>query len=190
MLLKGEIEMREKLITISLYMLLALIVCINGVYWFLAFVVNDILNYYYGGILKFIFIFTIAVAIMLPIIKYRKHHQKWILPMVLSLMVVITLIFNNGLLRFVEDDLRDFSQEKWERHKELRIYMLNDLELHHLYKGQKEEDVKRLLGEPVFISGEKSQRYVYGISPGFLDPIMFYVEFENGVLAETDMYQS
>ena len=63
--------------------------------------------------------------------------------------------------------------------------MLDDLETDYLYKGRTEEDVKYLLGEPDFISGENSQRYEYFVNPGFLDPIMFYVHFENGVVVET-----
>ena len=67
---------------------------------------DDILNYYYGGILKYVFILIMILGIILPIIKYRKYQQKWILPIVLCLMVLITLIFNNGILKFIEDDLR------------------------------------------------------------------------------------
>ena len=48
--------MKEKLTTIALYILLALIVCATGVYWLFTFAFDDILNYYYGGILKYVFI--------------------------------------------------------------------------------------------------------------------------------------
>lgn len=177
--------MKAKLITISLYLLLTLIVCATGVYWLFTFAFDDILNYYYGGILKYIFILIMILVIILPIIKYRKHQQKRILPAVLCLMVLITPIFNNGILKFVEDDLRLYSCEKWTRHEKLRIYMLDDLETHYIYKGQKYEYVKNLLGEPDFISGESSQRYEYFVNPGFMDPIMFYVQFEDGVVVET-----
>ncbi len=177
--------MKEKLMIISLYILLALIVCGVGIYWLFAFAFDDILNYYYGGILKYIFILIMIVGIILPIIKYRKHQQKWILPMVLCLVVLITPIFNNGILKFVEDDLRVYSREKWEQHKNLRTYMLDNLETRYLYKGSTEEYVINLLGEPDFVSRENSQCYEYYSSPGYVDSIMFYVQFENGLVVET-----
>ena len=181
--------MKEKLITISLYILLALIVCAIGFYWLFTFAFDDILNYY-GGILKLIFILIMVAGIVLPIIKYRKHQQKLILPVVLCLMVLITPIFNNGILKLVEDDLRIYSKEKWEKHRNLRIYMLDNLETHYLYKGKTEEAVKKLLGEPDYVTGENAQRYEYFVNPGYIDPIIFYVEFENGVVVETGKYHS
>lgn len=183
-------KMKGKLITLSLYILLSLIVCVTGGYWLFTFAFDDILNYYYGGILKYIFILIMAVFIVLPIIKYRKHQQKWILPAVLCLMVLVTPIFNNGILKFVEDDLRIYSSERWEQHRNLRIYMLEDLETDYLYKGSSEEYVKKLLGEPDLVTGENGERYEYLVSSGYLDPIMFYVEFENGVVVETGKHHT
>ena len=177
--------MKEKLIVILLYILLAIIVCTVGAYWLFAFAFDDVLNYYYGGILKVFFILIMIAVIVLPIIKYRKHQQKWILPVVLCLMMLITPIFNNGILKFVEDDLRMFSKEKWEQHRNLRIYMLDDLEEYYLYKGKTEESVKDLLGEPDYVAVENVQRYEYFVNPGYIDPVMFYVQFENGVVVET-----
>lgn len=181
--------MKEKLIVISLYILLAIIVCTVGAYWLFAFAFDDVLNYYYGGILKVMFILIIIAVIVLPIIKYRKHQQKWILPIVLCLMMLITPVFNNGILKFIEDDLRIYSKEKWERHKNLRIYMFDDLDK-RIYKGRSEEDVKYLLGEPDFVEGENSQRYEYFVNPGYIDPVMFYVEFEDGLVVEFGKYYS
>lgn len=182
--------MKEKLTTIALYILLALIVCATGVYWLFTFAFDEILNDYYGGVLKYVFIVIMILGIILPIIKYRKNQKKWILPMVLSLIVLLTPIFNNGILKFVEDDLRIYSREKWDRHKALRIYMLEDLETDYLYKGQTEEYVKYLLGEPDFISGEESQRYEYFVSHGYMDSIMFYVEFKDGAVVETGRWHT
>ncbi len=177
--------MKEKLIVILLYILLAIIVCTVGAYWLFAFAFDDVLNYYYGGILKVFFILIMIAVIVLPIIKYRKRQQKWILPVVLCLMMLIIPIFNNGILKFVEDDLRLFSKEKWEQHRNLRIYMLDDLEEYYLYKGKTEESVKDLLGEPDYVTVENVQRYEYFVNPGYIDPVMFYVQFENGVVVET-----
>lgn len=177
--------MKGKLIIIFLYILLALIVGTTCVYWLFSFTFDDILNYYHRGILKYIFILIMVAVIVLPIIKYRRHKQKWILPLVLCLMIPITSVFNNGILKFVEDDLRIYSKEKWEEHKNLRIYMLDDLETHYMFKGQKEEHVKSLLGEPDLVSWGNSQQFEYLVSPGYIDPVMFYIQFENGVVVET-----
>ena len=177
--------MKEKIITIFLYILLALIVSATGAYWHFVFNLDDILNYYNNGILKFIFSLIMLAVIVLPIVKYRNYKQKWILPIVLCLIVLVATIFNNGILKLIEDDLRIYSRGKWERYEELRIYMLDDLETHYIYKGQKDEYVKSLLGEPDLESGDNSQRYEYFVSPGFMDSVMFYVQFENGEVVET-----
>lgn len=182
--------MKEKFIIISLYILFAIIVCVIGSYWLLAFVFDDVLNYYYDGILKLIFILIMIAAIVLPIIKYRKYQQKYILPIVLCITMLIVSVFNNGILKFVEDDLRIYSREKWEKHRNLRIYMLDNLETHYLYKGKTEDAVKKLLGEPDYVTGENSQRYEYYVNPGYIDPVMFYVEFENGLFVECGKYHS
>lgn len=190
MLSKGEDKMKEKLIVISLYILLAIIVCTVGAYWLFAFAFDDVLNYYYGGILKVFFILIMIAVIALPIIKYRKHQQKWILPVVLCLMMLITPIFNNGILKFVEDDLRMFSKEKWDKYETLRIYMIDDLETHYITKGMSEEFVINLLGEPMYVK-EDSPRFIeYYISPGYLDPIRFYIMFEDGEVVETGKHHT
>ena len=181
--------MKKKITVISLYILLAIIVGVVGIYWLFTFTFDDILNYYYGGILKLIFILIMVAGIVLPIIKYRKHQQKWVLPAVLCLIVLLTPIFNNGILKFVEDDIRIYSREKWERHRNLRIYMFDDLN-ERIYKGVTEERVKDLLGEPDFVAGENSQRYEYFANPGYMDPIMIYIEFEDGLVVEFGKYHS
>ena len=181
-------DMKEKMITLCLFLLyttLALVVCAVGLYWFMVFTLNDIVNYYCGGILRFVFLLIILIGITLPILKYRKHGQKWVLPTVLIIILLLTPIFNNGILKIAEDDLRIFSREKWEQNEHLRIYMLDDLETHYLHKATTVEHVIELLGEPDFVSGDNSQRYEYFAGSGFMDSIMFYVQFENGFVVET-----
>ncbi len=117
--------MKGKLIIISLYILLALIVCATGVYWFFTFTFDDIISHYCGGVLRVIFLIIILLGIILPILKYRKYRQKWVLPLVLSFIMLITPIFNNGILKFVEDSLEIYSKDKWEDNEYLRIYMLS-----------------------------------------------------------------
>lgn len=177
--------MKGKLIIISLYILLALIACATGVYWLVTFAFDDIINHYCCGILRAIFLIIIILGIILPILKYRKYSQKWILPLVLSFVMLITPIFNNGILKFVEDSLEIYSKDKWEDNEYLRIYMLSDLETNYLLKGRTPEYVKNLLGEPDFVSGDNSQYFQYYAGVGFMETIMYYVRFENGVVVET-----
>ena len=177
--------MKGKVLTVFIYVVLALVTVVGGAYWGCLIFFNDIVNLYHGGILRYIFIFILFAGIALPIIKYRKHQQKWILPTVLCLMMLITPIFNNGILKFVEDDLKIFSKEKWDKYEALRIYMIDDLETHYITKGMSEEFVINLLGEPMNVK-EDSPRFIeYYISPGYLDPIRFYIMFEDGEVVET-----
>lgn len=70
---------------------------------------------------------------------------------VLIIVLLITPIFNNGILGYVEDDLRIFSKEKWDKYEKLRIYMIDDLETHYITKGMSEEFVISLLGESIYV---------------------------------------
>ena len=118
------------------------------------------------------------------------YKQKWILPTVLIIVLLITPIFNNGILGYVEDDLRIFSKEKWDKYETLRIYMIDDLETHYITKGMSEEFVINLLGEPMYVK-EDSPRFIeYYISPGYLDPIRFYIMFEDGEVVETGKHHT
>ena len=78
-----------------------------------------------------------------------------------------------------------FSKEKWDKYESLRIYMLDDLDTNYIWKGADEEYVIKLLGEPFYIK-EKNPRYIeYYVSSGNLDPIRFYIMFEDGEVVET-----
>ncbi len=182
--------MKRKMLTVFLYAVLALLTVVGVAYWVCLIFFNDMVNLYHGGVLRYIFLFILFAGIGLPILKYRKYKQKWILPTVLIIILLITPIFNNGILGYVEDDLRIFSKEKWDKYEPLRIYMIDDLETHYITKGMSEEFVINLLGEPMYVK-EDSPRFIeYYISPGFLDPIRFYIIFEDGEVVETGKHHT
>lgn len=180
--------MKQKIIAIFLYLLFVLTLCTVGRYWCFVYVFHDIIRYYHGGILKYVFFLILLTGMILPIVKYRKHKQKWVLPMAMTLILLITSVFNMGILWLVEGGLKTYSKEKWEEYRQLRVYMIDDLEMRYLYDGNTEEYVKTLLGEPDEITGEEFKRYEYYVSPGFMDVIMFYVQFENGLITKTGKY--
>ncbi len=62
---------------------------------------------------------------------------------------------------------------------------MSDLETNYVLKGRTPEYVKNLLGEPDFVSGDNSQYFQYYAGVGFMETIMYYVRFENGVVVET-----
>ncbi len=181
--------MKEKVILIFLYVLLALMVCVSGIYWIFTFTFNDVVVHYYGGILKLVFLLTISTGIALPIIKYRKHKQKWVLPMVLILIMLVTPVFNNGILKFAEDHLKIYSRSNWNNNRYLRIYMIDDLETQYVLKGKSEEYVKELLGEPDFVSKEKLKCFEYVAGNDFMDVVMYHIYFEDGFVVETATVQ-
>lgn len=112
------------------------------------------------------------------------------MPTVLIIVLLITLIFNNGIWGYVEDDLRIFSKEKWDKYEKLRIYMIDDLETHYITKGMSEEFVISLLGEPIYVKEASPRSIEYYISPGYLDPIRFYIMFEDGEVVETGKHHT
>ena len=177
--------MKQKVVLIFMYILLTVVAGFVGVYWLSLFVFDDIINHYCYGILRYVFLLIIVAGIILPILKYRKYKQKWILPLVLIIITLVTPVFNNGILKFVQDNLEIYSQEKWENNEYLRIYMINDLETNYVIKGRNQEYVKSLLGEPDLVSGDNSQYFEYYAGVGFMETIMYYVRFENGIVVET-----
>ncbi len=182
--------MKRKMLTVFMYTALALVTVVGGLYWVNLIFFNDIVNLYHGGVLRYIFLLILFAGIGLPILKYRKYKQKWILPTVLIIILLITPIFNNGILGYVEDDLGMFSKEKWDKYESLRIYMIDDLETHYITKGMSEEFVVNLLGEPMYVK-EDSPRFIeYYISPGYMDPIRFYIMFEDGEVVETGKHHT
>lgn len=177
--------MKDKIITVCMYLLLATIAIIVGFYWTILFAFDDVINKYCGGILKIVFLVIIAAGVILPVLKYRKYEKKWLLPAVLIGVLLLTPIFNNGILGFVKDDLRIYSEEKWNKHKDLRTYMIEDLEINYLYNSSDEEYVIGLLGEPDFVSEENPRRFMYYVGNDLIDGIYFYIEFEDGKIADT-----
>ena len=106
--------MKQKVVLIFMYIVLTVVVGFVGAYWLILFAFDDIINYYCYGILRYVFLLIILAGIILPILKYKKYKQKWILPMVLIIIILITHVFNSGILKFVKDNLEIYSQEKWE----------------------------------------------------------------------------
>lgn len=178
------------ILTILLYFVLAVAACAFLGYSFLLFSLNDIMIYFSGGVLKYIYIFISAIALLFPIAARKRLKKKWALPIILSAILLIVPVFNLGILKIVEDDLRVFSVEKWDKNENLRIYMLDDLETSYIRNGiTDEEAVIDLLGEPTYsyIEGEYMEYYV---NHGFIDPIIFYIKLEKGIVVETGKFYS
>ena len=110
--------------------------------------------------------------------------------MVLTLVLLIVPIFNDGLIKRVEDDLSIFSKEKWDKYESLRIYMLDDLDTNYILKGADEEYAIKLLGEPFYIKEENPRYIEYYVSSGNLDPIRFYIMFEDGKVIKTGKHHT
>ena len=187
--------MKERILTIIMYSLLAFIrlVYIAG-YTFSGLLTGfgggSIITDYCSGILIYIFSVIWVISLGLPILKRKKFKKKWILPMVLTLVLLIVPIFNDGLIKRVEDDLSIFSKEKWDKYESLRIYMLDDLDTNYIWKGADEEYVIKLLGEPFYIKEENPRYIEYYVSSGNLDPIRFYIMFEDGKVIETGKHHT
>ena len=176
--------MKEKLTSIILYVLIAAMVCVLLPYQLFMLACDDIVNYFYGGILKYIFLFLLLSIFILPVALRKKFSKKWNLPAIVLALLVVVPLCNNGILKIIEDDLRIFSREKWDKHEDLRIYMLDDLQTNYIFKGQSEERVIGLLGEPSSTTNNGKKIIEYYVNPGYVDAVRFYIVFEDGVVAE------
>ena len=182
--------MKNSIITIVLYILFAFVAFAVGCYNFFLFVFDDIIKYYLGGILIYVFALIILSVVVFLIIKYKNHSKKYVLPLALCIALTATTVFNNGILKYVEDNIRIYSAQKWQKYKKLRIYMIDSIENHYLHEGDDQQHVKNILGEPDYVKGDNSERYEYFISPGFVDPVMYYIEFKDGCIIKMGKYSS
>lgn len=179
------------ILTILLYCVLVLVTAGVGLLGFLYFMWNDILRYYGDGILKPVYGLIAVLGIILPIVIFTKNKKRWILPVVLSISIVCSLSVCIGINECVKYSLSSFSVENWGKYKYLRLYMLDDLQNRFTFEGATEESVLELLGEPTFVrkvGGKKSMEYYVGSD--FIDVIVFYIDFEDGIVVKTGKYQS
>lgn len=175
------------ILTVLLYCVLVLVASVSALWFFGTLIFGDIVHYYKGGILRPILFLVYLASVVLPIIKYRRYEKKWVLPTVLSVMLIITPVFINGIIDFAEESMKTFTVERWQDNKWLREYMLDDLETYYPIKGRDEAYIKKLLGEPestqVAIDGNTI--YYYPIGDGWFDPVRYYIKFSDGVVVET-----
>jgi len=181
--------MKETILTMLMYLFFALIAFVSAVFSFFYFGFNDIVQYYNDGVLKEVFLISFVAIIILPFLFRKKINKKWILPVTLSAILIILPVCYNGIVKFIEDDIRVFSTEKWNKQKRLRIYMIDYLQTHEIKKGETEERVVSLLGEP---DNKRDENKIieYYIHPGYIDPIILYIKFENGEVIEMGKYYS
>ena len=120
----------------------------------------------------------------------KKMKRLWMLPLFLIVSTIITTTVNCAVLYCASDYMSVYTKEKWDKYETLRFYMIDDLETHYIKKGMTEEFVINLLGEPMYVK-EDSPRFIeYYISPGYLDPIRFYIMFEDGEVVETGKHHT
>ena len=179
--------MKDKIITIIMYMLLVTVGFASMLHNILWFSLDDITNCFYGGILKYMFILIFLSTLIFPVLLRRKFKKKWNLPALMLALLLTVPVFNKGILKIAEDDLRIYSKEKWDKHKDLRIYMIDDLETNYIRKGSREEYVISLLGKPNTIRKGEKKTIEYYVNTG-IDPVRFYITFENDAVVETGKY--
>ena len=151
---------KSVIISILLYILLALMWCGIAFVYLVLFIFSDIINYVWDGLLKDLFVVVSFVCILIPIIFRKKLKLR------LSLLLIVFTILSIGL-NFIlyctaSCYISNYTKEKWSNNYELRYRMLYSFEDKYEIKGKTEREIESLLGKPDF-ADDISYFYVVGV---------------------------
>ncbi len=131
------------------------------------------------------------VAIASPFYLKISHPKRPFISILLSIAVLtVSFLTSVGFTKYYSD----FTQEKWMQHKDLRYRMIDSLESQYTLEGMTDDEIIELLGEPDYeqegynVKNIPSQYfYEYYVGDGFMDPIIYRVIFENGIVVNISM---
>jgi hypothetical protein len=178
--------MRNKLITVLLYALLAFVWFIILRFSLFAFCFSPLLQHFWNGGLILLFGFLGILAFILPVIFRKKLSSNWMKPVAMLILTGFALLASYGILNAAVSYVSVFRKKVWDTNHELRIYMTDDLENNYHVTGKTEQEILALLGEPASISEYKGRTFEYYIGSGFIDPITYDIMFENGIAVHAE----
>lgn len=181
-------------ILVSIFLYITIILAWVGVLevFELTYIISQIMRYLNEGILVkiFVLIYFCTFAAQVMIFKKGKSYIKKpfkILLCIIAAIVINTVIFNIGWIY-----ISDFSREKWDNNEILRIHMIDDLEEKYQIIGKSEREVKDILGNPAYVEdrnagGLNGKLLSYYIGMNIIDPYMYDIILENGVVIQTEV---
>lgn len=181
-------------ILVSIFLYITIILAWVGVLevFELTYIISQIMRYLNEGILVkiFVLIYFCTFAAQVMIFKKGKSYIKKpfkILLCIIAAIVINTVIFNIGWIYISE-----YSREKWDNNEDLRIHMIDDLEEKYQIIGKSEREVKDILGNPAYVEdrnagGLNGKLLSYYIGMNIIDPYMYDIILENGVVIQTEV---
>lgn len=177
-----KLKTKSVIISVLLYILLALMWCGIAYVYSILFVLDDIMNYVWDGLLENLFVIVSFICVLIPIIFRKKLKLR--LPLLLVIFTVISLITNIGVHIATTSYFSHYSKQKWSDNRELRYYMINDIEKTYGIAGKTEQEVIELLGEPEFKT--EGERFQYYTGHYMIDPYTYDIIFEDGIAVGTE----
>lgn len=181
-------------ILVSIFLYITIILAWVGVLevFELTYIISQIMRCLNEGILVkiFVLIYFCTFAAQVMIFKKGKSYIKKpfkILLCIIAAIVINTVIFNIGWIY-----ISDFSREKWDNNEILRIHMIDDFEEKYQIIGKSEQEVKDILGKPAYVEdrnvGGLNRKLVsYYVGMNTIDPYMYDIILENGVVIQTEV---
>lgn len=136
-------------------------------------------------------VFVIAALVMVTFPLYSKlHHPK---RACIAVVLPVVLVICYGLTRFgIVSYYSDFTHEKWIEHQYQRYLMIDSLESQYTLEGMTGDEIIELLGEPSVAQAGYGVKeipsqyfYEYCIAQGLMDPLIYRIVFENGIVVKT-----
>lgn len=175
--------MKSKLVSVSLYLMFALMWCGIIYFYLLMFLQSDIMNYVWNGILKDLFIIVSFVCMFIPIIFRRKLKLRK--PLLMVIFTVLSVLLNFVLYCSAACYISNFSKEKWDNHEKLRYCMVYSIERKYEMTNKSKQEITTLLGKPDYVQeGGAYRYYIGGQSESFY---IYDIFFEKGVVARTEV---
>ena len=172
--------MKNKIIScLLMFFYVIFLCCVLGV-TLLYCRLNDIVNYFADGALKYVFVSLYFLAVILPFALYGRTKKKEMLPLIFIVFLCFAMLCNVGISVAARSYFASFSRDKWDKYVPLRIYMTDDLAKNYV-AGMREQEVIDLLGEPSNICQYNDKTFQYFVSPGLVDPVTFDITFRDGI---------
>lgn len=158
----------------------------------LTYIASDLAQELGGGILIIIFVFTYICTFTAQAIVANRESSSVKKPLKMLMCAIIAVLINTFAYNAGWIYISDFSREKWDNNEILRIHMIDDFEEKYQIIGKSEQEVKDILGKPAYVEdrnvGGLNRKLVsYYVGMNTIDPYMYDIILENGVVIQTEV---
>lgn len=136
--------------------------------------------------MKIVFIILYFAFVTFPVYSKISHPKRAYAAIIATIIYILTVTLTYiGFNSYYSV----FSSKKWLRCKDQRHLMIDSLESQYTLKGMNGDEIIELLGKPESAqAGPNTENiptqyvYEYYIAEGWMDPIIYRIVFENGIV--------